>query len=534
MNHNKYVCLFYSLCFFSLLFLNSAYAADWPMFKHDVLRTSFTSENLNFPLEVKWTSLQTEGPIMGAPAVAGNKVYFRIDGPLTFAGYFYVLDKDTGSLIWKRITPGRTGSAGPTVTVANGIAYIGFNYYYPDGQYALWALDPVAQSIVRRYTIPSYVHSNPAIFGDKMYVASWSQLNKLWAFDINQVTPLWSYPAPGQFSDYVLSSPAVAYPVVFIGSYNGCMVALFDNYPTDVRKLWENCTGGGRIYSTPAIGAGKIYFGTQDGKIYCLDAGNGNACFTPYQTGGWVYSSPAIGKDKDLNDIVVVGSDDGFVYALYADTGALKWKFQTGASVRSSPAIAYDRVLFGSGDGNFYVVDLNTGVEVYRYNAGSPVHSSPAIANGSVYFGDNNGKFYALKSSVPPPPPAVIVDATPKIFDPSGDNDDNILGSTTISYELTNTASVEIKIYYSTKTFNDTTLVRTFPSQEIGEFPPPGSVGKNEVVWDGLRYDDSLNPTVNPHNKRKIVQEGAYTIKVFTNTSEFGSTTVDVWYHLGR
>jgi outer membrane protein assembly factor BamB len=40
------------------------------------------------------------------------------------------------------------------------------------------------------------------------------------------------------------------------------------------------------------------------------------------------------------NGVVYVGSYDGNVYALNARTGALLWKYTTGGTVESSPAVA--------------------------------------------------------------------------------------------------------------------------------------------------------------------------------------------------
>ena len=80
-----------------------------------------------------------------------------------------------------------------------------------------------------------------------------------------------------------------------------------------------------------------------------------------YQTGGEVYSSPAIGADGT----VYVGSCDGKVYALNPD-GSLKWSYTTGDSVYSSPAIGADGTVYvGSGDG-----------KVYAFNKTGPVTSA--------------------------------------------------------------------------------------------------------------------------------------------------------------
>jgi outer membrane protein assembly factor BamB len=60
--------------------------------------------------------------------------------------------------------------------------------------------------------------------------------------------------------------------------------------------------------------------------------------------------------------VVYVGSNDGFLYALNAGTGARLWSFLTGASVTSSPTVANGVVYVGSNDGFLYAFNLAGGV----------------------------------------------------------------------------------------------------------------------------------------------------------------------------
>lgn len=65
-----------------------------------------------------------------------------------------------------------------------------------------------------------------------------------------------------------------------------------------------------------------------------------------FQTGAAISSSPVIGIDGTI----YLGSQDKHLYALNPD-GTLKWKFETGAEVDSTPAIDIDGVIyFGSWD----------------------------------------------------------------------------------------------------------------------------------------------------------------------------------------
>jgi eukaryotic-like serine/threonine-protein kinase len=137
-----------------------------------------------------------------------------------------------------------------------------------------------------------------------------------------------------------------------------------------------------------------------------------------FQTGGRLISSPAI-----VNGTAYIGSFDGSLYAVDAERGAVKWKFETEGSVPSSPAVAGGLVYFGSYDGNFYAVDSATGKKRWSFQtegerrfAAKNINgilpeketmpdfwdfylSSPVVWEGKVYFGSGDGNIYALDAT---------------------------------------------------------------------------------------------------------------------------------------
>lgn len=76
----------------------------------------------------------------------------------------------------------------------------------------------------------------------------------------------------------------------------------------------------------------------------------------------------------------------------------VKWAFQTGDRIVSSPTYAQGMIYFGSDDGYVYAVHAATGKPAWRYASGGPVPSSPAIADGTLFFTSYDGKFYALNA----------------------------------------------------------------------------------------------------------------------------------------
>src|SRR5579884_953604 len=93
------------------------------------------------------------------------------------------------------------------------------------------------------------------------------------------------------------------------------------------RVKWRFATGD-RVVSSPVWAAGVIYFGSDDGNVYAVDAETGLRKWT-FVTRGPVPCTPAI-----ANGLVYFASYDGHLYAVEADTGRLRWKFSTGGERR--------------------------------------------------------------------------------------------------------------------------------------------------------------------------------------------------------
>ncbi len=115
-------------------------------------------------------------------------------------------------------------------------------------------------------------------------------------------------------------------------------------------KLTWRLTTGGYILSSPAVANAVVYVGSYDNNTYALNATTGVKLWN-FTTGGYILSSPAV-----ANDVVYVGSYDNNTYALNATTGAFKWSYKTGDYVFSSPAVANGVVYVGSYDKNVYAI----------------------------------------------------------------------------------------------------------------------------------------------------------------------------------
>lgn len=151
----------------------------------------------------------------------------------------------------------------------------------------------------------------------------------------------------------------------------------------------------GSVFGSAAVGEdGSIYFGSRDNKVYCVSA-EGSLRWE-FETGDWVDSSPTLNADESR---IYVGSWDNHLYALSALDGSQLWRFETGSLVASSPALDIDgNIFFGSSDGFFYSLDP-TGELRWSYYVGAELDCSPAVGeDGSVYVGGYEGILYSFSN----------------------------------------------------------------------------------------------------------------------------------------
>ncbi len=113
-----------------------------------------------------------------------------------------------------------------------------------------------------------------------------------------------------------------------------------------------------------------------------------------FDTGDEVRSTPIL-----AGQTLYVGSYDGNLYALNAVKGTLLWKFATDGGICGTPLPHDGLVLFGSEDHTLYAIDTKERRVRWRYATGGPVRSSPRVEGERVYIGSDDGYLYALNRS---------------------------------------------------------------------------------------------------------------------------------------
>ncbi len=211
---------------------------------------------------------------------------------------------------------------------------------------------------------------------------------------------------------FSLSSPALSLDgsTVYAGTPS---FYFFSVNALDGTINWQYKTGW-CIISSPAVADdGTVYCGTKYHNVWAYDdllqGPRWNAPTGTFYDGHLVDGSPAIGEDGTI----YVGTDpygaagmghlavpvDTNFWAINPD-GSIKWSFETGDGVESSPAIGHDGTLyFGSYDSVFYAVTDNggSGSLKWSYKTGGPIDGSPTVdGDGTVYIASRDSTLYAF------------------------------------------------------------------------------------------------------------------------------------------
>ena len=175
----------------------------------------------------------------------------------------------------------------------------------------------------------------------------------------------------------------------------------------DGKSMPNQCTSNPTL-ANPAEGRGWNGWGNglSNTRFQTAGAAGLTAAQVPRLKLKWAFGFPT-GVSANAQPAVVagrvfVGSDNGFFYSLDAKTGCVYWSFQQGSIVRNSPTVgavtgqgaARYAVFFGDGHANVYAIDAQTGRELWKTKVDP--HFVARITAGITYY---NGKVFVPVSS---------------------------------------------------------------------------------------------------------------------------------------
>ena len=102
--------------------------------------------------------------------------------------------------------------------------------------------------------------------------------------------------------------------------------------------------------SSPALFDGRVYFGSHDNRLYCVDASTGAEQWS-YLTRSNIQSSPTV---VAATGVVVIGSRDDRVLMLDTDSGSPVWSAVLDGDITSVPVAEGNRLYVNDDTGTVW------------------------------------------------------------------------------------------------------------------------------------------------------------------------------------
>ena len=153
---------------------------------------------------------------------------------------------------------------------------------------------------------------------------------------------------------------------------------------------------GCRVYPGIQVvaGGGNVYIGTKNGCLFALDAQSGAVAWKR------VLDGPVMGEAGYAAGKVYIGTMGGVVYAADCKTGKQLWCFENPRRYGFSVGVllAEGRVIIPDRGGMLYAIEQETGKKVWNYDAGTSILQAAAYNDGKVYFASEDGRVHAIKA----------------------------------------------------------------------------------------------------------------------------------------
>ncbi len=209
------------------------------------------------------------------------------------------------------------------------------------------------------------------------------------------------------------SSPLIVNDRIIVADTRGNVSAV----DFDGKLIWQHDIAAGAAPSPPGLGglqpklpeeAARPRGAASDGtaiyqaifdqsRIAVIDFKAGRRRWS-FDAKGWIWGEPTVAEDR-----VFFGSRDKNLYCLDKRRKTLIWTFAAKAQIAAGVGYRDGSVFAGSCDGRFYRVSSATGKEVWSYQtpisdgANTAIYSSPLCTEDAVYFGSFDGHLYCLK-----------------------------------------------------------------------------------------------------------------------------------------
>ena len=319
-----------------------------------VILSPSTAPLLSLDLETgapNWTFSPPQGVWERAYASDGERVFVGLKDKTIAA-----LDVSNGKTLWQKDL-GINMQVPPLVNA--GVVYVPTAFVGPEltpdqhGRAKLFALNAKTGDELWVFESDNYILQTPAIHGTMLYLGGnfydprpidEGGHTRLYALNLADGSPLWTYESEDGFPKRLYATQDTVVFVAYQDFMNGV-----DSKTGELR--WRFDTGN---WTPSFLGDGSaVYFSSANTQVFAVNADTGETLWTfniPEGTFNYLLDAPLL-----LDGKLYFLTQQGDFFALDATTGTLLWQAPTEVSAaRMGPAIGNGWVIIGDIDGKVY------------------------------------------------------------------------------------------------------------------------------------------------------------------------------------
>lgn len=332
--------------------------------------------------KAKW-QFKANGAINRKAEVSGDLLFFGAND-----GSFYCLNKHNGELLWKSQTKieGRAFRHFSTPCVYGNLVVAG------SASKQVFGFDKHSGEVLFAIETDDWVRSRPVLQDNQLFFATMK--GTLYAYEIKGkkvkekfMLALSKHPILADLSlkDHKLvinDSDLFSHCVSTKGEILWRKSIIKGFMKEGERILSDQIAGGAYYQSKPTAANGTVYFGTPARFVYAVDAESGKEKWK-FELGGSISGAPTY--DQGRIYIGQQGVEEEF-YCLDAETGKEIWTQKTGW-VWGSATVSEGMVFVPCIDGYVMALDADNGYMIWRFRFNMSVCSEPCVEGDQVFFG---------------------------------------------------------------------------------------------------------------------------------------------------
>jgi outer membrane protein assembly factor BamB len=288
--------------------------------------------------------------------------------------FIFQLDPGSGTVNWKY--PASADSKNPIYAapaVANGWVYVGTygNVVYAFRLEGLDKTKPVPNWTFNLHADKGRFIGSPLVVGDVVYVSSTD--GNLYALGATDGTLKWSFKGRNSF----WSRPATDGKVIYQTSMDHYLYAID---LVNGSKKWDLDLGGPALGDVVLSDKGIVYTGTLKSDFLAVDSATHKVVWSKKLSGS-TWAAPLLYKDN-----LYIGTDQNKVYILNAADGTEIKVVDAGGPVTASPVYTQDAVFITTETGDAFSLSLDGSNKTWTRSVKGKLYSTSVVIGQQVIF----------------------------------------------------------------------------------------------------------------------------------------------------